>query len=222
MAYTPDYEYVPPADYHFLTKFYDFFCFVLGLGRGFKKKVLNVLPLRDGQGVLDVGCGTGILLQEARAKFPNCALFGIDPDAEALEIAKGRLAGAGGVADLKQGYAEALPFPDGTFDFCVSTLAFHHMPNEVKKKALSEMFRVLKSGGKVAITDFGQSNSKLLRLVLKFEEKVYVEGNLQGLIPQYMEETGFKNQKVLLRSFFNMQTLIAEKNLNSKDSNEAR
>lgn len=211
MAYSPKYQYVPPADYHFLTKFYDFFCFILGLGGKFKKKVLDLVSIPDGAGVLDVGCGTGILVELLKRKLPNSQVVGIDPDDEALQIAKERLEGAQLSAELKKGYAEVLPFPDESFDFCLSTLVFHHLPNEIKLKTLQEMHRVLKPGGKIVITDFGKSESKILRLILSFEEGTYLEGNLQGLIPQYISEANFQNQRVVQKSFFSMETIIAEK-----------
>jgi len=52
------------------------------------------------------------------------------------------------------GLAEAIPFPDGTFDLVVSQLAIHHLPDDLKPSAFEEMHRVLKSGGRCLIVDF--------------------------------------------------------------------
>ena len=96
--------------------------------------------------------------------------------------------------ELIEGYAENLPLSDNSVDVVYSSLVFHHLPNDIKKKAIDEMYRVLKPGGQVVIADLGESRNKFLaRLFCLFTKFQYLKGNLAGLIPQYLNEAGFKN-----------------------------
>ncbi|MBI4053801.1 MAG: class I SAM-dependent methyltransferase [Candidatus Doudnabacteria bacterium] len=209
MSYKPAYEHIPPATYGFLTKFYDFGCEVLGLGKSFKRKILDSVEITDGSIILDVGCGTGVFLEVLGARYRQAKITGIDPDTRALEIAKRRLEQKNSHASLCLGYAEALPFREASFDYVFSTLAFHHIPEEKKKSAVFEVYRVLKPGGRFVLSDFGRTNNFLIRLILSYEE--FVAGNLSGAITEYMREAGFKDEKILLTKFPALQTLIASK-----------
>jgi ubiquinone/menaquinone biosynthesis C-methylase UbiE len=71
-----------------------------------------------------------------------------------VELAEREAARRGVAARFHLGLAEALPFPDGTFDVVLSRLAIHHLPGELKGQALGEMRRVLKPGGRCLILDF--------------------------------------------------------------------
>lgn len=99
--------------------------------------------------VLDVGCGTGILLNSISKEYKNASLFGIDPTLEMLEVAKYRLPLT---AKLTLGRAEKLPFPDNYFDVLVSTNSFHFIDHP--ELAIKEFFRVLKPEKRVVITDW--------------------------------------------------------------------
>jgi len=211
MVYSPDYQYIPPLNFRVVTGFYDFFCGIFGLGKGFKQSILQVAEIQDGPSILDIGCGTGIFLEVAKTKFPKSRVVGIDPDQKALEIARNRLEKKHLEAELEKGFAEALPFADETFDFCFSTLTLHHLPNEIKRTALGEMRRVLRIGGTGIITDIGPSKSWFWRKVLVFEKLEYLEGNLQGLVPRYLEEAGFREQKVALKKFPAILTIVVRK-----------
>lgn len=211
MFYKPDYSYIPPITWSVLTPLYDFFCFLGGLGPGFKARVLNAVEIQDGMKVADIGCGTGVFLKVAKQKFPNVRFVGVDPDKQALGIAERRLAKAGVSVELKNALAESLPLPPESADVCFSTLAFHHMPNEVKRKAIQEIYRVLKQGGKAVIADFGETRSVFFRKLLFFEKIEYLEGNFRGLIPQYLKEAGFKNVRVASRHFPGIEVVVVEK-----------
>lgn len=194
-----------------MVPLYDAFCALLGLGRRFKEQVLGAVPIQPGAVVADIGCGTGVLLAAGKAKHPAARFIGIDPDEQALAIAKQRLQKAALDAELLQAYAEALPLPGESVDVCFSTLAFHHMPNEVKYRAVREMYRVLRPSGQAVIADFGPSQSRGLRRLLFFEKLEYLEGNLQGLIPRFLGEAGFQNIAEQGRHFPGVKIIVAQK-----------
>lgn len=107
------------------------------------------MPARPGGRILDVGCGTGVLLGRLSASGDGERLFGIDPVLEMLEIARRRLPGG---VELREGSAERLPYSEGAFDVVVSCSVFHYLGNPLG--ALGEMKRVLAPGGTVVVTDW--------------------------------------------------------------------
>ena len=99
--------------------------------------------------VLDVGCGTGVLLKALARSVPGASLCGVDPAPAMVEVARERL---GRSARLVLGTAEELPFAREEFDLVVSTNALHYFPRPLQ--ALSEVSRVLRPGGKAVVTDW--------------------------------------------------------------------
>ena len=99
--------------------------------------------------VLDVGCGTGALLQQLALSCPTARLCGLDPVAEMLNVARRRLPAN---VQLREGWAESLPFEDGEFDAVVCCSTLHHIREPLR--ALQEMRRVLRPGGWLTITDW--------------------------------------------------------------------
>jgi ubiquinone/menaquinone biosynthesis C-methylase UbiE len=102
-----------------------------------------------GHRVLDVGCGTGQLLCTLSGGPLSLRLFGVDPSAEMLAIARSRVSAN---VSLARAPAELLPFPDGTFDRVVSTSVFHYIRRP--RAALDEFRRVLAPGGQLLVTDW--------------------------------------------------------------------
>ena len=96
--------------------------------------------------LLDIGCGTGNLLIEARASYPPAALAGVDPSDALLARARRRPE----LADvlLVKSVAEALPFASGVFDGAVSLLVLQEFAQP--RRSLAEMHRVVRRGGIVA------------------------------------------------------------------------
>jgi SAM-dependent methyltransferase len=96
-----------------------------------------------GKRVLDIGCGTGAALAVLAQEF-KCTVFGIDPSAGMLEQARRKLPDA----DLREGVAEELPYPDETFDAALMMTVVQHVD---RSRAFPETRRVLGSGGRLVI-----------------------------------------------------------------------
>jgi ubiquinone/menaquinone biosynthesis C-methylase UbiE len=96
-----------------------------------------------GQRVLDVGCGSGVLTEELARRVGAEQVSGVDPS-PLLEACAERVPGA----ELKQGAAEALPWPDDSFDAAVAQLVIHFMDDPAA--GVAEMARVTRPGGVVA------------------------------------------------------------------------
>jgi SAM-dependent methyltransferase len=100
-----------------------------------------------GQRVLDVGCGSGVLTEELAGRVGAEQVSGVDPSPLLAACAE-RVPGV----ELKQGKAEALPWPDDSFDAAVAQLVIHFMDDPAT--GVTEMARVTRPGGVVAASSW--------------------------------------------------------------------
>jgi ubiquinone/menaquinone biosynthesis C-methylase UbiE len=108
--------------------------------------------------VLEVAVGTGLNLP----CYPGgLHLTGIDASPAMLAIARRRAADLGVQVDLAEGDAQALPFPDASFDTVVCTLSLCCIPDEVA--AIAGMHRVLRPGGRLILLDHVASGNPVIR-----------------------------------------------------------
>jgi len=123
--------------------------------RKLRERTATLARLQPGEKVLDVGCGTGTLAIEVQQRVGATGrAFGVDPGAQQIVRARSKAARRNLPVDFKIGVIEHLDFPDQTFDAVVSTLMMHHLPDDLKRRGLSEIARVLKPGGRLVIADF--------------------------------------------------------------------
>jgi ubiquinone/menaquinone biosynthesis C-methylase UbiE len=94
-----------------------------------------------GTRVLDIGCGTGAALAVLAERF-DCTVSGVDPSTGMLEQSRRKLPDA----DLRQGVAEELPFPDEAFDAALMMTVVQHVD---RRRAFPETRRVLADGGRL-------------------------------------------------------------------------
>jgi arsenite methyltransferase len=150
--------------------------------------------LREGEVVLDLGSGGGIdVLLSARRVGPTGKAYGLDMTDEMLELAREnqRKAGVENVEFLR-GEIEAIPLPDNSVDVIISNCVVNLSGD--KRKVIAEAFRVLKPGGRLAVSDVvvrGEMPSQVrqsMELWVGCVAGALTEGEFQA----YLAEAGFE------------------------------
>lgn len=164
---------------------------MLGRGRAMRKRTIALARLVPGERVLEVGCGTGEIAVRAKARTgPTGSVAGIDPSPEIITVARQKAARANLDIDYRVAGAEALPFADATFDVVLSSLMMHHLPEDVKPRALAEIRRVLKPSGRLLVVDFTEPTSRLGRLQPVWLVHRRLPSDVRDL-PELLEAAGF-------------------------------
>ena len=172
------------------------------------------------QTISDVGCGNGVFTQEVSATFPRS-------DITAIDISIPKSFSPGNITFLK-GSAEQLPFVSESFDLVITVLSLHHWKE--KNKGISEIYRVLKKGGRIIIGDpllEDWMSNRILGLLMQkldggtFTDKKRVSGYLNtagfedisiGLIPNTMKSLYL----ITAKKSYNFQ-VIGQNNISSKN-----
>jgi ubiquinone/menaquinone biosynthesis C-methylase UbiE len=119
--------------------------------------------------VLEVAVGTGRNLPH----YPDgVRLTGVDWSPAMLAIARDRAAALGREADLRQGDAQALDFPDESFDTVLCALGLCAIPDD--RRAVTEMTRVLRPGGRLLLADHVAASASALRAVQWLYERITI------------------------------------------------
>ncbi|CAA9520909.1 MAG: hypothetical protein AVDCRST_MAG30-3036 [uncultured Solirubrobacteraceae bacterium] len=160
-----------------------------------RDRVLAEVP--EGGRVVDVGTGTGTLAIALAAARPDVEVVGVDGDAEILAQARDKT-GAGRVT-WETGLAGELPLADGSADAAVVSLVLHHLGPEGKRRALAEVARVLRPGGRLHVADWGRPATPALRGAF-FALQVLdgFEGtrdHAAGRLPDFLRAAGFADAR---------------------------
>lgn len=183
--------YLPAAGRDWLLPLYDPFTRWLGVG-ALHAALIEQAALAPGQSVLDVGCGTGTLAVRMRRAHPGVEVTALDPDPKALAIARRKAERAGVAVRFEQGYGDALPFPDASFDRVTSSMMFHHLDLTVKRGMLRETLRVLRPGGSFHLVDFGHHGHSHGGLLARlFHSEAHLHDNEDANVATLISEAGY-------------------------------
>lgn len=175
------------------ARWYDVAVRLLTFGKAQKLRnhALDRVRLAPNAAVLDIGCGTGDLCIAAKSRLaPEGSVVGIDAAPEMVEYARRKATRAHLEIDFQHQVAEHLAFADQSFDVVLSSLMMHHLPDSVKRAALSEAWRVLRPHGQVAIVDFRRPTSRWTNGITTVLLHRHLTTGLQDLVG-LVEQAGF-------------------------------
>jgi ubiquinone/menaquinone biosynthesis C-methylase UbiE len=180
-----------------LSPFYDA---AIGLatreGR-WRGRLLAQMNLKPNDRILDVGCGTGTLALMIKRRAPSATVFGLDPDPQALEIARRKAAQAGAGIEFLQGFAsDALIKPLRPLTKIVISLVLHQTPVKEKLRSLNTCRHVLGPHGEVHIADYGEQRG-LMRFAFRTTVQALdgvedTDPHAKGQFPAIVREAGLK------------------------------
>jgi demethylmenaquinone methyltransferase/2-methoxy-6-polyprenyl-1,4-benzoquinol methylase len=140
----------------------------MGIDQSWRRKTVAAMKLPRGARVLDVATGTGDLALMIARLHPDAHVVGSDPSGRMLEVGaeKLRRSGFGGRVELEIGDAQALSYPDDSFDACCIAFGIRNVPD--RSAALTEMARVTKPAGRVVILELGEPSVGWLSPIARF------------------------------------------------------
>ena len=144
----------------------------LGFDKSWRKKAVNNLI---GTSVLDLGSGTGAAFDQ----LLNFETTAVDPDKKMLELNT--------FENKVQGFAEDLPFEDNSFDNVFCSFVWRNVSDT--NKALHEVYRVLRPGGKFVLLDMTRPKNSFLKLIHKIG--TYILLHFVGFITLNLKEYSF-------------------------------
>jgi len=175
-----------------------------------RQKQIALIALKEGESVLEVGCGTGILSVLAKlAVGEKGKVTGTDIAEKMIHKAKTKAIKYKLNIDFRIASIDQLPFPDKHFDVILSSMMFHHLPLAIKKTGLTELHRILKDDGRILLSDFGKPTfygAPLIFLLLIWIEPTRFQ--LLGKLPALISDSGFKYIKLLKKGSFIRHYLI--------------
>lgn len=165
----------------------------------------------EGKKVLDLACGSGGLTRKIKERNPSARIYGVDFNKKAIEYAARKDAGVKGVKYFS-GDAQDIPFRDKFFDVVIGFDMLDHIPDY--RKCMSEIRRVLKDGGEIAVT---VENHHSLWPIVEFAWSAYSKfGNARNLSHQHVVNFTPKTFKELIaKSGFLIKKFYTIHNVNT-------
>lgn len=169
-----------------------------------KKWISSVMPHIRGDKILEVSFGPGYLLEKCASLY-EC--HGIDFNQAMVELAGKRLERRNLRVRLVQGNVESLPYDNNSFDCLINTMAFTGYPDG--RKAMGEMIRVLKPGGRLLLVDFDypENRNRAGYYIAKFIDR---SGDILKDIVSIIEDEKLIYERISIGAFGSVSLFIIE------------
>ena len=204
-----------------------------GIDTRWRRFAVNLVKSPADGCILDIATGTGDMALEIAATTPSSvSIVGIDFCKEMIEIAAVKTERSKYAERISYAIApcEAIPFPDGFFDSVTIAFGIRNLDNRIQ--GLREMYRILKTGGRVIILEFSTPRSKIIRIIYhwyfrrllpiigglfsRFDAYKYLPDSVlefpaQAEFKHTMAEAGFLNLVHYTRTFGIVSIYVGEK-----------
>jgi demethylmenaquinone methyltransferase/2-methoxy-6-polyprenyl-1,4-benzoquinol methylase len=146
----------------------------MGLDQGWRRKAVASLNVPENGRVLDLATGTADLAIRIARTHPTATVVGIDPSEGMLNVGREKVAGLdlGARVDLQVGDAQFLNLEDDAFDGVTIAFGIRNVPDRVK--ALREMARVVRPGGRIAVLELSAPKTGLTAMAVRFQIRFVV------------------------------------------------
>ena len=188
-------QFTPALGRHEFTGNYDRVVAVMTRERRWRQRMLDELVPVAGETIVDLGAGTGSFAVLVKDVCPDVRFIAVDPDPEVRAIAEAK-PGADDVEFVTAFGDETIGCIDyGTVDKVTCSLVLHQCSLEAKTGILDNAFRMLRPGGRLLISDYGEQRTLLMQTL--FRQIRMLDGfestrpNKDGKIPSMMEKAGF-------------------------------
>jgi ubiquinone/menaquinone biosynthesis C-methylase UbiE len=174
---------------------YDSYMRKVTLGREhiLRETTISLAGVKQGDYVLEVGCGTGTLTLAAKRRTGQSGkVYGIDIIPAMIELSQRKAAQAGEEAAFQLGSIDDIPFPADQFDVVLCSFMIFHMSEPVRRKGIAEIYRVLKPQGRLLVLDLALPTHPLPRAIAKMFLGQMLEHDLRELLP-LMAAAGFSD-----------------------------
>ena len=138
----------------------------------------SLLPMESGAKVLDLGCGTGLELEEYFNLNPDANVTGIDLSEAMLKSLKEKFPNKS--INLVLGSYFDVPFGENKYDAAVSVESLHHFPAEQKETLYRKLFAALKENGSFILTDYFAESEELEKEYFRNLKQLKEEQGLSG------------------------------------------
>ncbi len=187
----------------YMAHYYDAVVTLMTLGREktLRRVTLDLVQLKPGDKILEIGCGTGTLTLGAKARVgASGEAIGLDIAPEMVEAASRKATRKGVDATFQVGSIAKIPYPDSYFDAVMCSFMIFHMPDDVRREGFAEIRRVLKPGGHLSILDFGLPDKPWLRRFVQMHFGQMIQHDVRDLIP-VLEENSFSDVEAVKANF---------------------
>jgi ubiquinone/menaquinone biosynthesis C-methylase UbiE len=177
-------RWAPNYDFLLTTVFY----------QAVHKRLLEYVELPERPNILDLGCGTGLLLNRLAARFPDLQGTGLDLSTQMLRQARQRNQHHPRLIFVR-GNAESLPFADNQFDAVFNTISFLHYPNP--EQVFAQVSRVLRPQGHFYLVDWA------------FDRRLSIsQANVRFYSPQQREQLGINTGLKCLGHYYLLSRVV--------------
>jgi ubiquinone/menaquinone biosynthesis C-methylase UbiE len=166
-----------------------------------REMTVKLAPVKPGDCVLEVGCGTGSLTLAAKKQAGIAGkVFGIDIIPGMIELSRQKAAQANEEITFQLGSIADIPFPANQFDIVMCSFMIFHMSELTRQKGIEEIHRVLKPRGRLLVLDLALPTQPLSRAIAKMIFSGMLQHELRELLPM-LEASGFSEIEIAPAKF---------------------